>query len=157
MLLLYTGAHGRMFILALISRSGAAADRRTPLKPGAQLDLVSPYAVPCTRRTESPTSLNYAKLCVELNYTGAAIGEMWDDLVIRHIVLEYFMLNRGFPRFRWENVCDRHVSCDRHDSCMYGFRQRRPCIDVQRTPIYVCIVSHVTVCLDGAHRKIILK
>ena len=30
-----------------------------------------------------------------------------------------------------------------------GFRQRRPCIDVQRTPIYVCIVSHVTVCLDG--------
>ena len=34
-----------------------------------------------------------------------------------------------------------------------GFRQRRPCIDVQRTPIYVCIVSHVTVCLDGTHRK----
>ena len=28
------------------------------------------------------------KLCVELNYTGAAIGEMWGDLVIRHIVLE---------------------------------------------------------------------
>ena len=97
------------------------------------------------------------KLCVELNYTGAAIGEMWGDLVIRHFVLEYFMLNRGFPRFRWESVCDRHVSCDRHDSCIYGFRQRRPCIDVQRTPIYVCIVSHVTVCLDGAHRKTILK
>ena len=38
-----------------------------------------------------------------------------------------------------------------------GFRQRRPCIDVQRTPIYVCIVSHVTVCLDGAHRKTILR
>ena len=69
-------------------RSGAAADRRTPLKPGAQLDLASPYAVPRTRRTESPTSLNYAKLCVELIYTGAAIGEMWGDLVIRHIVLE---------------------------------------------------------------------
>ena len=69
-------------------RSGAAADRRTPLKPGAQLDLASPYAVPRTRRTESPTSLNYAKLCVELNYTGVAIGEKWGDLVIRHIVLE---------------------------------------------------------------------
>ena len=69
-------------------RSGAAADRRTPLKPGAQLDLASPYAVPRARRTKSPTSLNYAKLCVELNYTGAAIGEMWGDLVIRHIVLE---------------------------------------------------------------------
>ena len=37
-----------------------------------------------------------------------------------------------------------------------GFRQRRPCIDVQRTPIYVCIVSHVTVCLDGAYRKTVL-
>ena len=72
----------------LVNRSGAAADRRTPLKPGAQLDLASPYVVPRTRRTESPTSLNYAKLCVELNYTGAAIGEMWGDLVIRHIVLE---------------------------------------------------------------------
>ena len=71
-----------------IIRSGAAADRRTPLKPGAQLDLASPYAVSRTRRTESPTSLNYAKLCVELNYTGAAIGEMWGDLVVRHIVLE---------------------------------------------------------------------
>ena len=71
-----------------VNRSGAAADRRTPLKPGAQLDVASPYAVPRTRRTESPTSLNYAKLCVELNYTGAAIGEMWGDLVIRHIVLE---------------------------------------------------------------------
>ena len=96
-------------------RSGAAADRRTPLKPGAQLDLASPYAAPCTRRTESPMSLNYAKLYVELNYTGAAIGEMWGDLVIRH------------------------------------------CIDVQRTPIYVCRVSHVTVCLDGAHRKTVLR
>ena len=71
-----------------MTRSGADVDRRTPLKPGAQLDLASPYAVPRTRRTESPTSLNYAKLCVELNYTGAAIGEMWGDLVIRHIVLE---------------------------------------------------------------------
>ena len=60
-----------------IIRSGAAADRRTLLKPGAQLDLASPYAVPRTGRTESPTSLNYAKLCVELNYTGAVIGEMW--------------------------------------------------------------------------------
>ena len=38
-----------------------------------------------------------------------------------------------------------------------GFRQRRACIDVQRTPIYVCIVSHVTVCLDGAHRKPVLR
>ena len=99
-------------------RSGAAADRRTPLKPGAQLDLASPYAVPRTRRTESPTSLNYAKLCVELNYTGAAIGEMWGDLVIRHIVLELFMLNRGFPRFRRESVCDRYV--DGVDSALKG-------------------------------------
>ena len=72
----------------IVIRSAAAADRRTPLKPGAQLDLASPYAVPRARRTESPTSLNYAKLCVELNYTGTANGEMWDDLVIRHIVLE---------------------------------------------------------------------
>ena len=77
----------RITIIIMI-RSGAAADRRTPLKPGAQLDLASPYAVSRTRRTESPTSLNYAKLCVELNYTGAAIGEMWGDLVVRHIVLE---------------------------------------------------------------------
>ena len=38
-----------------------------------------------------------------------------------------------------------------------GFRQRRPCIDVHRTPIYVCIVSHDTVCLDGAHRKTVLR
>ena len=72
----------------VINRLGAAADRRTPLKPGAQLDLLSPYAVPRTRRTESHTTLNYAKLCVELNYTGTAIGEMWGDFVIRHIVLE---------------------------------------------------------------------
>ena len=28
------------------------------------------------------------KLCIELNYTGAAIGEMWGDFVIRQIVLE---------------------------------------------------------------------
>ena len=75
-------------MIASLIRSGAAADRRTPLKSGAQLDLASPYAVPRTRRTESPTSLNYAKLCIELNYTGAAIGGMWGDLVIRHIVLE---------------------------------------------------------------------
>ena len=75
-------------LMSSVTRSGAAADRRTPLKPGAQLDLASSYAVPRTRRTESPTSLNYAKLCVELNYTGAAIDEMWGDLVIRHIVLE---------------------------------------------------------------------
>ena len=78
----------QVYVLGLIYtiiRSRAAADRRTPLKPGAQLDLASPYAVPRTKRTESPTSLNYAKLCVELNYTGAAIGEMWGDLVIRHI------------------------------------------------------------------------
>ena len=38
-----------------------------------------------------------------------------------------------------------------------GFRQRRPCIDVQRTPIYVCRVSHVTVSLDGAHRKTVFR
>ena len=77
-----------LMAIFLVYRSGAAADRHTPLKPGAQLGLASPYAVPRTRRTESPTSLNYAKLCVELNYTGAAIGEMWGDLVIRHIILE---------------------------------------------------------------------
>ena len=59
-----------LLLVSILTRSGAAADRRTPLKPGAQLDLASPYAVPRTRRTESPTSLNYAKLCVELNYTG---------------------------------------------------------------------------------------
>ena len=60
-----------------VTRSRAAADRRTLLlKPGAQLDLASPYAVARTGRTESSMSLNYAKLCIELNYTGAAIGEM---------------------------------------------------------------------------------
>ena len=75
-------------LLLLITRSGAAADRRTPLKSSAQLDLASPYAVSRTRRTESPMSLNYAKSCIELNYTGAAIGEMWGDLVVRQIVLE---------------------------------------------------------------------
>ena len=77
-----------MFIQFAITRSGAAADRRTLLKPGAQLDLASPYAVSRIGRTESPTSLNYAKLCVELNYTGAAIGEMWGDIVTRHTVFE---------------------------------------------------------------------
>ena len=71
-----------------VIRSGAAADRRTPLKPGAQLDLASPYAVPRTRRMESSTSLNHAKVCVELHDTGAAIGEMWGDLVVSHFVLE---------------------------------------------------------------------
>ena len=62
-----------------------------------------------------PTSLNYVKLCVELNHTGAAIGEKWGDLAIRHIV---FILNRGFPRFRRESVCDRHV--DDVDSTLKG-------------------------------------
>ena len=70
------------------TRSGAAADRRTVLKWSAQVDLATSYAVPRTGRTESPTSLNYAKVCVELNYFGAAIGEMWGDLAIRHIVFE---------------------------------------------------------------------
>ena len=74
--------------------------------------------VPRTERTESPTTLNYAKLCLELNHTDAAIGEMWCDLAIRHIVFEWFMLNRGFPRFRRENVCDRHV--DGVDSALKG-------------------------------------
>ena len=83
-----TGDKLPALMMTHVTRSGAAADRRTPLKPGAQLDLASPYAVPRIRRTESPTSLNYAKLCAELNYTGAAIGEMWGDRVIRHIVLE---------------------------------------------------------------------
>ena len=69
-------------------RSGAATDRRAVLKPGAELDLASSYAIPCTGRMQSPTSLNYAKLCVELNPTGVAIGEMWGDLAIRHIVFE---------------------------------------------------------------------
>ena len=71
--------------LCAINRSGAAADWRTLLQLGAQLDLASSYAVP---RTESPTSLNYAKLCVELNHTGAAIGEMWGDRARRQIVFE---------------------------------------------------------------------
>ena len=74
--------------MGTITRSGAAADGRTGLKLGAQLDLTSPYAVPRTGRTESFTSLNYAKLCVELNQTGAVIGEMWGDLATRHIVFE---------------------------------------------------------------------
>ena len=69
-------------------RSGSATDRRTLLKLGAQLDLASSYAVQRAGRTESPTSLKYAKLCVELKHTGAAIGEMWGDLAIRHIVFE---------------------------------------------------------------------
>ena len=86
-------------------RSGAAAGWRTVLK----LDLASSYAVLRTGRTESLTSLNYAKLCVELNHTGAAIGEMWGDLAISHFVFEQFVWNRGFPRFRRESVCDRHV------------------------------------------------
>ena len=71
-----------------VNRSGAAADWRTPLELSAQLDLASAYAVPRTGRTQSPTSLNYAKLREELNHTGAAIGEMWRDLAIRHIVFE---------------------------------------------------------------------
>ena len=66
----------------------------TLLELSAQLDLASSYAIPRTERTESPTSLNYAKLWVELNHTGAAIGEMWRDLAIRHIVFELLMLNR---------------------------------------------------------------
>ena len=39
-----------------------------------------------------------------------------------------------------------------------GFRRRRPSIDVQRTPIYVCGIQHSQscVCLDGAHRKSLL-
>ena len=76
------GKHSRF------NRSGATADRRTVLKLSTQLDLVSPYAVPRIWLTESPTSLNYAKLCVELNQTGAAIGEMWGELATGHTVFE---------------------------------------------------------------------
>ena len=57
-----------------VGMSRAVADRRTVLKLGAQLDLASSYAVPHTRRSESPTALNYAKLCKELNHIGAAMG-----------------------------------------------------------------------------------
>ena len=64
------------YFVFYITRSGAAADRRAVFKLGAQLDLASPYAVPRTGRTEFHTSLNYAKLCVEMNHTGAPIGEM---------------------------------------------------------------------------------
>ena len=46
--------------IVYITRSGAAADWRTLLQLGAQLDLASSYAVPRTGRTESPTSLKYA-------------------------------------------------------------------------------------------------
>ena len=92
-------------VVCYMNRSEAAADRRTVL----QLDLASSYAVPRTGWTESPTSLNHGKLCIELNHTGAVVGEMWGDLAIRHFVFEYFMLNRGFPKFRRESVCDRHV------------------------------------------------
>ena len=67
-------------------RWGTAADRRAVLQLGAQLDLASSYAAPRTGRTESPTSINKAKLCVELNHTGAVIVEMLGDLAMRHIV-----------------------------------------------------------------------
>ena len=166
-----------------VTRSGAAADRRTLLKRSAQLDLASSYAVLCTGRTESPTSLNYAKLYVEMNYTGAAIGEMWGDLAIRHIVFEWFMWTRvsrdscgkafvidTFMAYtaQWKAGVFR---CRKHRKLLIcrvrkvrtrvssylsdfkltvcarkylnkilayvGFRQRRPSIDVQRTPIYV--------------------
>ena len=80
--------HSWPWLWPMGNQAGAAADRRTLLKPGAQLDLASPYAVASTGRTESSMSLNYAKLCVELNYTGAAIGEMWGDLAICHAVFE---------------------------------------------------------------------
>ena len=36
--------------------------------------------------------LYVTKLCIELNYTCAAIGEMWGVLVIRHIVFHYNMI-----------------------------------------------------------------
>ena len=105
-----------------LSRSGAAADRRAVLKLGAQLDLTSSYSVPRTGRMGfpiiSPMSLNYAKLCVELNHTGTAIGEMWGDLATRHIAFEQFMLNQDFPRFRRESICDRHI--DGIDSALKG-------------------------------------
>ena len=68
----------------MVTRSAAAADQRTLLKLGAQLELSSSYAVSRTGRTESPTALNYAKLCVELNYTGVVIGEMCDFSVFCH-------------------------------------------------------------------------
>ena len=97
-----------------ISRSGTATDRRTVLKISTQIDLASSYAVPRIGWTESPTILNYAKLCVELNQTGAAICEMWGELATRHIVFEWFMLNWGLPRFRRESVRDwssyRHLA-----------------------------------------------
>ena len=41
-------------LLRMLSGSGAAADGRTLLKLGAQLDSASSYAVPRTGRTESP-------------------------------------------------------------------------------------------------------
>ena len=46
---------------------------------------------------ERNTSLNYAKLCVELNYTGAVIGE-WGDLV--NVILY------------WNNLCWTGISQD---------------------------------------------
>ena len=78
----------RTLLILTLPGGGAAAVRRTVLHLRAQLDLASSYAVPGTGRTESPTSLNYAKLCVELKHTCAVICEMWGDLVIRHIVFE---------------------------------------------------------------------
>ena len=83
-----------------VNRSGAAAERRTLLKPGAQLDLASPYAVPRIGRTESPSSLNYAKLCVELNYTGAAIGEMWGWSCHTSYCIWIIYVEPGFPKIQ---------------------------------------------------------
>ena len=37
-----------------------------------------------------------------------------------------------------------------------GFRLRHPSIDGQRTPLYVC-GSQSCVCLDGTHRKVVLR
>ena len=127
-----------------VNRSGAAADRRAILKPGAQLDLASSYAVPRTGRTESPTSLNYSRLCVELNHSGAAIGEMWGDLVRRHIVFELFMLNRGFPRFRRESVCDRHL--DGVDSALKGgYPERQGNVLIPRVrKVSTCVSSYLS-------------
>ena len=92
--------------------------------------LFPPYQVGCNRRSTNGTQTRCAtwfsivvrrptcrangiphvsKLCVELNYTGAEIGEMWDDLAICHIVFEWSMLNRVSRDSDGESVCDRHV------------------------------------------------
>ena len=92
----------------------------------------------------------------------------WTSLLSLVTTPENFMMIRWWEHSE-KGVTDRPTDrrADRKDhsySCLVaaknilaymGFRQRRPSIDVQRTPIYVCgilhRVSHMSV--DGAHHR----